>query len=145
LTNELNDEGNRVIFPSEKSIKVPIELLDEVENKMKNVALLKLDVEGFEKYVIEGAKSTLRKVECIYFEVSERNFSNFGYRILEVLKALEQSGFSLFKRKDGEEEISFISSDYIPLSPGYENLIGIKNILIIQNRTQWKVSSILDD
>ncbi len=141
FTNKLNDETNRVVFSSGKNIKVPIALLDDFGNELDNIALLKIDVEGYEKYVIEGAKLTLEKFNCIYFEVSERNFSNFGYSTVDILIALEQSGFNLFKRKDGEKELLPIDSKYIPLSSVYENLIGIKNTEDFENRTQWRVSS----
>jgi FkbM family methyltransferase len=143
FTNKLNDEGNQVeSVESSSGIKVPIALLDDIGNELDNIALLKLDVEGYEKYVIEGAKTTIEKVNCIYFEVSEENFSNFGYSSSDILIALEQFGFSLFKRHS-EKEILAIDRKYVP-SSGYENLFGIRDIKDFQNRTQWQVSTDLN-
>jgi FkbM family methyltransferase len=142
FTNKYTDETNRVATSSNRNIEVPIKILDDVANKLDSIALLKIDVEGYEKYVIEGAKMTLKKVGCIYFEVSEGNFSNFGYGTSDVLIALEQCGFRLFKRQN-EREILEINRQYIP-SYGYENLFGIRDIDDFQNRTQWQVSTDLN-
>jgi FkbM family methyltransferase len=140
FSNRFNDEVNKVSISSENNLKVSIALLDDIAKELDSVTLLKLDVEGCEKFVIEGARETLEKVKCIYFEVSENNFHNFGYKTEDVLTAIQQSGFGLFKRKDGKKEIVSIDSKYIPVSTVYENLIGIKDIEDFKNRTQWQVS-----
>jgi hypothetical protein len=140
FSNRFNDEVNKVSISSENNLKVSIALLDDIAKELDSVTLLKLDVEGYEKFVIEGARETLEKVKCIYFEVSENNFHNFGYKTEDVLTAIQQSGFGLFKRKDGKKEIVSIDSKYIPVSTVYENLIGIKDIEDFKNRTQWQVS-----
>jgi FkbM family methyltransferase len=142
FTNKYTDETNRVATLSNRNIEVPIKMLDDVANKLDNIALLKIDVEGYEKYVIEGSKMTLEKVGCIYFEVSEGNFSNFEYSTSDVLSALEQCGFRLFKRKS-EREILEINHRYVP-SYGYENLFGIRDIKDFQSRTQWQVGADLN-
>jgi len=144
FTDEFHDEGNRVESSSIGTIKVPISSLDDYKNEFiefNEFALLKLDVEGYEKFVIEGAGEVIEKVNCIYFEVSENNFRNFGYQTEDVLIALEARGFSLFKRKDDKKEIVPIDSKYIPLSSVYENLIAIRNIQELENRTQWRIIS----
>jgi FkbM family methyltransferase len=141
FTNKYTDEMNRITTSANRNIEVPIKMLDDIGSELDYIALLKIDVEGYEKYAIEGAVKTLKKVSCIYFEVCEANFSNFEYSSSDVLIALEQSGFSLFRRKYGEREILAINRQYIPASSGYENLFGIRDIKDFQNRTQWQVST----
>jgi FkbM family methyltransferase len=138
FTNKFTDEKNQVSNTSENSIKVPITSLDNYLKEISNISLLKLDVEGYEKYVLEAAKETLEKVTCIYFEVCPENYESFGYQASDVLKFLEQSGFILFKRSDNAKEIVPVNNQYVPLS-GLENLVGIKNVEDFQNRTQWQV------
>jgi FkbM family methyltransferase len=138
FTNKFTDEINQVSSTSENSIKVPIVSLDNYLMEISNISLLKLDVEGYEKYVLEAAKETLEKVNCIYFEVCPENYEGFGYQASDVLTLLEKSGFILFKRNNDAKELVPVSNQYIPLC-GLENLIGIKNREDFQNRTQWKV------
>jgi FkbM family methyltransferase len=138
FTNKFTDEKNQVSNTSENSIKVPIVSLDNYLKEISNISLLKLDVEGYEKYVLETAKETLEKVNCIYFEVCPENYESFGYQVSDVLTLLEKSGFILFKRNNDVKELLPVSNQYVPLS-GLENLIGIKNVEDFQNRTQWKV------
>ncbi|ALB40569.1 MULTISPECIES: FkbM family methyltransferase [unclassified Anabaena] len=138
FTNKYTDEKNQVSNTSENSIKVPIVSLDNYLNEISNISLLKLDVEGYEKYVLEAAQETLEKVNCIYFEVCPKNYESFGYQPSDVLTLVEKSGFRLFKRKDDAKELVSVNNQYLPLS-GLENLFGIKNVEDFQNRTQWKV------
>lgn len=42
-----------------KSIKVPMKTLDSL--RLENIGLIKIDVEGFEKEVLEGAQDTLKR------------------------------------------------------------------------------------
>jgi FkbM family methyltransferase len=138
FTNKFTDEKNQVSNTSENSIKVPIVSLDNYLKEISNISLLKLDVEGYEKYVLEAGKETLEKVNCIYFEVCPENYESFGYQASDVLKLVDKSGFRLFKRKNDAKEIIPVNNQYVPLS-GLENLIGIKNVEDFQNRTQWQV------
>jgi FkbM family methyltransferase len=142
FSSKFNDEVNKIVtLPDNNNIKVPIALLDDSAEELNNIALLKIDVEGYEKFVLEGAKKTLEKVRCIYFEVSEENFKNFGYEGTDIIMAIEECGFIVFKRNDTKKEILPIDSRDFTVSSGYENLIGIKNIADFQNRTQWQVIS----
>ncbi|MDD1428134.1 FkbM family methyltransferase [Dolichospermum sp. ST_sed9] len=138
FTDKFTDEKNSVSNTSENSIKVPIISLDNALKQINNISLLKLDVEGYEKYVLESAQKTLEKVNCIYFEVCPENYENFGYQTSDVLTLLKEYNFKLFRRKDKEKELVPVINQYVPLS-GLENLFGIKNVEDFQNRTQWKV------
>lgn len=104
------------------------------------MALLKLDVEGFEKFVIEGGQETFKKVGCVYFEVSEHNFRDFGYQTKDVLIAFENLGFSLFKIVE-PGQLLVIDSQYTSqlAEHYYENLFAIRNIKDFIERTAWTI------
>ena len=140
FTNKFSDDMNQVTTTPENSIKVPIVLLDDVCKDWNNIALMKLDVEGYEKYVIEGAMETLLKVDCIYFEVSDKNFEDFGYQSRDLFRLLEQCGFRLFKKQGKANELVPVDAQYKASYKEYENIFGIKNTDNFRNRTQWKVS-----
>ena len=141
FTNKFTDDMNQVSTSSENNIKVPIVLLDDVIKELDNIALMKLDVEGYEKFVIEGAMQTLKKVNCIYFEVSDNNFKDFGYSSSDIFKLLEQAGFKLFKRNGNKKELLPLDLQYQAPGEEYENIFGIKNTADFQSRTQWKILS----
>ena len=141
FTNKFTDDMNQVSTSPENNIKVPIVLLDDVIKEDGRIALMKLDVEGYEKFVIEGAMETLKKVDCIYFEVSDNNFKDFDYKSSDLFRILRQCGFDLFKRNGKNKELLALDSQYKAPDELYENIFGIRNIEDFQNRTQWKVIS----
>lgn len=62
-TNNLNSGANRITDNSINSEKIEITTIDNfvAEQKLEKVDFLKADIEGFERYMLEGAKETLRK------------------------------------------------------------------------------------
>ena len=55
-----------------KTVQVDITTLDEYLSSIKQkIDIMKIDVEGFEPKVIEGAKSTLKNVRYLFFEFSK--------------------------------------------------------------------------
>ena len=60
-------------------LEVNIITLDELN--LNKVDFIKIDAEGFELYVLEGAKKTIEKFKPIIF--SEINFMDNGYKILD--------------------------------------------------------------
>jgi len=142
LTDSFTDEINCVVEAPDqsKSVKVPMTTLDLTTEDLASINLLKIDVEGYEKFVFEGAIQTLQKVDCIYFEITERNFTEFGYRISDLLNLLENEGFKIFKRNGTTNEVCIINSSYVSSKPLYENLIAVKNTQDFESRTGWQIS-----
>ena len=66
------------------------------ENSLQDIALLKIDVEGFEKNVVEGLQDTLAKARpIVVVEVTYGNSLSFSS--LNELTAALPSGYSLFR------------------------------------------------
>lgn len=95
--NEVTDAGG---------IEVPIDTLDHKLKDVSEIDLLKIDVEGYEKYVFLGAEKTLKKTKTIFFEAWDDHFSKYGYSLQDIFSILSPHGFSYFLNdKDGYKKI----------------------------------------
>jgi len=89
FSDRRSDDQNSV---SESGIEVPLRMLDQVIPDIP-VRLLKIDVEGFELFVLRGAARLLQKTEMVYFESFESHFKKFGYTTGDLLAYLAEAGF----------------------------------------------------
>lgn len=79
---------------------VPTVRLDDaiVTHDISGVRFLKIDVEGAEKLVLDGAANLLSRAPAgftILFEAFERNAEAFGYTVRELLETLQSKGFDV--------------------------------------------------
>ncbi len=96
------------------AIEVASISLDELlSTQAGEIDLLKVDVEGYERFVFAGASKTLARTKSIYFEVYERNFKHFGYCTTDVLQALEANGFVSYV-VDGGDEGERVRPGFVP-------------------------------
>jgi FkbM family methyltransferase len=84
------DDQNSVIFNSNSGISVDVTVLDDFTEDFEKIDLLKIDVEGYELFVLQGAEETLQKTKCINIEISEAHFAKFGYSCKTVIEFLEK-------------------------------------------------------
>ena len=93
---------------SKKSnLRVPVTTLDALlSQSVERIALLKIDVEGYEKYVLAGGSVTLGRTDCLYFEVWDAHCSKYGYSSVEILDSLRARGFTLVRLSDNNSVIS---------------------------------------
>jgi len=78
---------------------IPSRSLDSIARERilpKDIRVLKLDIEGFELFAIEGAKSVLETTDFIYFEFWERLTRKYGYGAEQIEDLLSSIGFDLF-------------------------------------------------
>lgn len=80
-------------------------------NNIQRIDFFKIDVEGFENFVITGAINTLKKFKPVLFiEVDHKNLQKNNSSEKELLLKLQELGYSLY-RIDGEEKISIITPE----------------------------------
>ena len=116
---------------------MPAQRLDHFGEKYEKVALVKIDVEGYEKFVVSGGAATLRRTECVYFEVSDKNFQSYGYRISALFEQLTDMGFLLFVQTGPTILKSINDTDGMPL--GENNVFAIRHVEDFVKRTGWEV------
>lgn len=134
FSDSRHDDTNRVgrAKPDQKaqagSITVSIKLLDDFTGNVDRVAVLKIDTEGYEKHVLEGANGTLEKCDCVYFECNDAFFRTYGYTARDVFSLLEGKGFSVYRIDD--------AAGIQPARPagGVDNLLATRDPAFLPSR-----------
>ena len=117
-----SDDQNKVVTGLVRGIAVPVKKLDVLLQHQSNITLLKIDVEGFEKFVIEGAAEVLQRTDMVFFESWDKNFDTYGYTTGDIISLLESMQFSIYKMFD--KQYTIINSSYCSLN--CENLLALK-------------------
>lgn len=79
-------------------IKVVVTTLDSYvrEAGMRRLDLLKIDVEGAELYVLQGARNTLQEFRPrVLFEIGQQNLDPYGLRPEDIYGFLQENGYNL--------------------------------------------------
>lgn len=83
---------------------VVIKTLDNVFNSLvdsNDTVLLKIDVQGFEKNVLEGSTKSLNRIHGIQIEMSIEELYQGEMLCSDMIKLLESYGYSLFSLENG--------------------------------------------
>ena len=107
--------------------------LDGLPITEQDIRLLKIDVEGYEKFVLEGATETLNRISCVYFESCECHFERYNYTCRDVTGLLLQNHFKVV-RFTGDHSLAPVNTDYS--SKALENLVAVRDMDDFLNRTQ---------
>lgn len=103
---------------------IPIDHLWET-GQFGNVALLKVDVEGFELPAFQGASRMLERTEAVLFESCERHANAFSYSCRDVFDLLRNAGFGIYRITAGRTIGEPIPDSHV--STDVENLIAVRN------------------
>lgn len=112
LSCPISDDVTKIVPQSDQ--KTSMATLDEKVSLITGrIRLLKVDVEGYEKFVLLGAAKTLERTDYVYLEVFEDNFAAFNYTTGELIKTLQDFDFC-FYRIDEKGNAITIGADFIP-------------------------------
>jgi FkbM family methyltransferase len=136
FSDKKSDDQNQILV-NDSGLNVPINRLDDLTTAYDRIDLIKVDVEGYEKFVFEGAADTLAKTACIYYEVCDAYFERFGYTTRDLLAILAASGFKQFQRRGGKT-LRAIDSHHLT-APEPTNLIAIRDVEAFIRRTGWRI------
>ena len=81
------------------TIKVPLSTLDfEMRSiSLEGPVLLKLDVQGYEPQVLEGATETLKRVDYVLLEASFRQLYEGEKTFMEIARTMQDRGFEFLR------------------------------------------------
>ena len=134
-TDRRSDDQNAIAAGSE-GIEIDLCPLDEVIPNEARITLLKIDVEGYELFVLQGAASTLDRTGVVYFESWQKHFEQYGYHPADVVSLLEEKGFSVYQ--NGRHTLERVDATHC--SVHCENLVAIRDAADFVSRTGFKLS-----
>lgn len=107
-TNAFSDgskhEGLQTLFPSEERSTIvemiTVRRLDDIlgEKNLSRISLIKIDVEGAELFVLQGAKKTIERfMPPILIEINRETCESAGYHPEQIVDLLYGFGYELFE------------------------------------------------
>ncbi len=130
--NQVTEEGN---------IIVPLKTLDSLPLSGEPIRLLKIDVEGYEKFVLEGAEKVLARTDIVFFEAWSEHFRKYDYRLEDILRFLNELGFGFLAYRNGglhAIDETFEPDDCI-------NLVAVRDTEAFKRETGTRLTSIHTD
>lgn len=144
LSDVYSDDQNALMTDEmvqrQSGLEVPVRTLDAVIAEALptggTIDLLKIDTEGYEKFVFEGAGATLARTACIYFESSPPHCRRYGYEPEVVPQMLRDSGFTIY-----QTGAVAITTDSQGIATEYRNLIALRDPISFLTRTKLKLET----
>ena len=110
VDTESNRGGNRISTDIEaKGEMVPIRKLDNLVEEFgwTKIDLIKIDVEGFELKVIQGAKQTLKSFyPTLFIEVDDQNLNEVGDTAKGLISYLNELGYDKIRHAETNDRVS---------------------------------------
>jgi FkbM family methyltransferase len=127
---QAGDSGSVTALEYAKAGRAPVRMapLDDIAPGGGTVALLKIDVEGWEAHVLRGAGKTLLRTRAVLIEVNREALRNARSSPDELFRLLRESGFDSFQpvarrgirrlHRDPVENILAVRREVPPAGPG---------------------------
>jgi len=138
FSDKHNDDENQVI--ENGRLKVEVKRLDDLLNKeLTSVDLVKVDVEGYEKFVFLGALKLFKKTECVYYESIADNFTKYNYSLGEIITILSSVGLHSYELRGKNITRITMQSTYYNNGHIPNNLFAIRDLDCFVQRTWYKI------
>lgn len=141
FTDLHTDDLNRIVRePAEAEVlTVPMRPLDSFPCAAHPITLIKLDVEGYELFVLKGATNALENTQLLYIEVCDAHTARYGYRVQDITEFLRLRGWELF-HVVGTEPLRLCPVEQAPFVEAWENWLGVRDLDWLQVRGAVEVA-----
>jgi FkbM family methyltransferase len=95
LTDAVSDDMNRISSAGPRRVRQVS--LDSYLADVPRIRVLKVDVEGYELSVFEGASAVLGRTDYVHFESWEKHCAEFGYSCRDVWQRLRERDFDIWR------------------------------------------------
>lgn len=93
------------------------------------IDLIKVDVEGYELFVLKGLIEAFGRTQSLFLEVGDAHFTQFGYRYSDIHDLLTEYGFTIFAKDAGEGPWNVVASREHPF-PKVQNIIASRDLAV---------------
>ncbi len=110
-----NSGGGKVEGSNENLFLTKLVTLDSFveHNNLEDICFLKIDVEGYEPFVFEGARKLIQKFRpVIYFEVTEEWHKSYGKSVATCIEFLNHLNYDILADENGKEKVISDLSEY---------------------------------
>jgi FkbM family methyltransferase len=132
MTDDRRDDMNRVT--TDGPIAITCSTLD-AELPPQAVALLKLDVEGSELHVLQGAPATLTRTACVISELIDEHCRRYGHAMGDVIGWLRRAGFATYVARPSQQ-LDAVDESFA--AAGAHELVAVRNPDAFFSRTGWR-------
>ena len=134
FTDEISDDRNRVRMHGSGAITVPVKPLDSIEClEQAAITLLKVDVEGYELFVLRGAAKTLQRTQFIFLEANTRYSQEYGTTVQDLAGYLHARNWTLYRVSDPQ---TLVELPEVPHVDGCENWLATRDVALLRERLE---------
>ena len=130
FSDDRSDDQNAV-RNDDGGIVIPVRTLDSLASGLPEITLLKIDVEGYELSVLNGAAQTLTRTACVFYESWEEHLKRWGLVTGDIIRRLEQAGFQVFSGIK-ERRLQRAFPDHV--SAVCEDLVAVRTPSVLLDR-----------
>lgn len=124
---------NGVITSSVESISVCAITVDELDAAFGPFDAIKIDVEGYEGFVLDGAKEMMKRLPPIFMELHTPYLAQFGYDGKAVLNRLDPSYQGTFVSRTERQTLKPYNADHLPF-----DIVNLALSAAIEERARGK-------
>jgi FkbM family methyltransferase len=99
----------------------------------EKIDLIKVDVEGFELYVLKGLQGVLGHTHNLLIEVGDQHFERVGYKFADIYDLLTTNGFAIFAKNGGDcKDVWYVVHDRNQPFPIVQNVIASRDLELLK-------------
>lgn len=122
----LNSYTKDINYVTEQG-KVDVELTTlDTHLRAPHIDLLKIDVEGYELFVLQGGAQTLKNTQCVLVEFSPKTYERHGYTFADVYTLLYCAGFATYDMVPDQTLVPV--NAYYTTNQKYRNIIALRDV-----------------